>query len=154
MFSSTSLYTALILSMALATLADPVSPRKATVKTSLTRHFNPTNARKAFDATRSSNLEQSIDQRLLVYAATIEVGNPPTAREIHPPFSMEIKHSNTWIGARTEYIPTDTTIETGESINLRYAGGLLEGSEYLDQVSITDGLVIANQSIGVANTSQ
>jgi len=56
------------------------------------------------------------------------------------------------------YTPTSTSQQTSDSVsegNLRveYGSGSFSGTEYTDQVTIASGLVISQQSIGVASTS-
>ncbi|KAG6819635.1 hypothetical protein H0H93_009987 [Arthromyces matolae] len=129
MFSSQALLSTILLSTTLATIANPVVLGNNIVKTSLTRHFNTSNARRTFREARTWKLnasdlvQESIDQKLLVYSATIGVGNPPTS-----------------------LIPQRLITQA-----IGYGGGVFEGWEYLDRVTVADDFVIVNQSIGVAN---
>ncbi|KAG6828057.1 hypothetical protein H0H92_009486 [Tricholoma furcatifolium] len=131
--------------------------RNAVVKTALTRRFNTSNAINAFragqrDRSVSRPVQEAIDQEVLVYSAAIGIGNPPTTHHVirneKPP------SSNTWIGALTPYIPTNTSFKTDNGVSVGYGGGLFQGWEYLDRVKLADNLVLINQSIGVANDSE
>jgi len=64
-----------------------------------------------------------------------------------------IESSNIWVGAGTPYVETATSRETSNSVSVTYGSGSFSGSEFLDQVTITPGLVIQDQSIGVASSS-
>ena len=61
--------------------------------------------------------------------------------------------SNTWVGAGKEYIRTSTSVNTSSLTFVSYEGGNFSGREYFDQVSLASGLIISNQSIGVATSS-
>ncbi|KAG6826850.1 hypothetical protein H0H92_014165 [Tricholoma furcatifolium] len=150
----TSLLTNVILSLVVASAtANPIASRETVLKTSLTRTFNASNARKSFNAghliSKRARINESIDQDFLVYYPPVGVGNPPTTYNL----MVDTGSSNTWVGAITPYTPTNTSIVTDNGIYDRYGGGILEGWEYLDQVTIAENLVLTNQSIGVANSS-
>jgi len=61
---------------------------------------------------------------------------------------------NTWIGANTKYRPTSTSHSTGNTVNVSYGSGSMTGKEYTDTVTLGPNLVIKNQSIGVASSTQ
>ncbi|KAG6826747.1 hypothetical protein H0H92_014597 [Tricholoma furcatifolium] len=150
----TSLLANVVLSLLVAsTTANPIAGRETVLKTSLTRTFNVSNARKFFNAghiiSKQNRINESIDQDFLVYYATVGVGNPPTTHNL----MVDTGSSNTWVGAITPYTPTNTSIMTDDGIYIRYGGGTLEGLEYLDQVTLAENLVLTNQSIGVSNSS-
>lgn len=86
---------------------------------------------------------------------------------------MDTGSSNTWVGAVNEYIPTDSATWTGQLLVSRhlvapyalalttlyfqyveYGSGAVVGVEYSDTVSLGEGLVIKNQSIGSADYAQ
>lgn len=59
--------------------------------------------------------------------------------------------SNTWVGAEKSYVRTPTSTDTGETFSVTYGSGSVRGTEFIDTVTIAPGLVILQQSIGVAN---
>lgn len=59
--------------------------------------------------------------------------------------------ANIWVGLNNSYVKTETSVETGENFAITYGDGSVYGYEYLDQVTLSPDLVIANQSIGVSN---
>lgn len=61
--------------------------------------------------------------------------------------------SNTWLGAGQSYVKTSTSKSTGDRVSVSYGSGSFSGTEYTDQVTISSGLVIPSQSIGVASTA-
>lgn len=79
--------------------------------------------------------------------------------------------ANIWIGANKSYVETSTSHDTGDAVvcsyfspkplsdlmgstkSLRYGSGNFTGEEWTDTVTISPGLVIEQQSIGVANSS-
>jgi len=66
-------------------------------------------------------------------------------------FIIDTGSGNTWIGGNKTYVPSSTSIKTADMFNISYGMGFAAGAEYLDQVSL-GGLIISNQSIGVAST--
>ncbi|KZP03468.1 aspartic peptidase A1 [Athelia psychrophila] len=83
------------------------------------------------------------------YIASIGVGNPPTQYEL----LIDTGTSNTWVGASQAYTQTSTSQQTPDTVSVSYGSGSFSGTEYIDQVTITSGLVISQQSIGVASKS-
>ena len=61
--------------------------------------------------------------------------------------------SNTWVGADKKYSKSSTSKDTGSGVSVSYGSGYFSGEEYTDKVTITSGLVIDSQSIGVADTA-
>ncbi|KAJ7484539.1 acid protease, partial [Mycena latifolia] len=88
------------------------------------------------------------------YTASIGIGSPPTNYNV----IVDTGSGNTWIGASQPYVKTSTSIDTLVDVAVPYfyyrGYDELFGEEFLDQVTIVPGLVIANQSIGVAGTVQ
>ncbi|KAI0708411.1 acid protease [Earliella scabrosa] len=80
------------------------------------------------------------------YVATVGVGNPPTSFDL----LIDTGSSNTWVGAGRPFVATDTTFDTGDLVEVIYGSGFVIGEQILDQVTLAPGLVIQNQSIGVA----
>ncbi|KAH9486087.1 Polyporopepsin [Psilocybe cubensis] len=84
------------------------------------------------------------------YIATVGVGSPPTYYSL----AVDTGSSNTWIGAGKAYKKTGTSTQTSNQVDVGYGLGSFSGTEYLDMVTLAPGLVIKNQSIGVASTSK
>jgi len=57
------------------------------------------------------------------------------------------------LGSNKAYIKTKTSIKTSDSFNITYGAGQVNGTEYIDTVTIAPGATIAHQSIGVASNS-
>ncbi|EKM48116.1 uncharacterized protein PHACADRAFT_80588, partial [Phanerochaete carnosa HHB-10118-sp] len=157
--------------LALFTAATPLTVRKNSVTVSLARRINVIGSKTfvELDKARAKSLMRSATQKghklassgagvsfpatnvaATTYFATVQVGYPPT------PFSLIVDtgSSNTWVGAdpSNPYIPTSTSYDTGEPMSQTYGSGGVNGTEFIDQVSLAEGLTIA-QSIGVANAS-
>lgn len=60
--------------------------------------------------------------------------------------------ANIWIGHNKSYVPTSTSVATGDSLSITYGDGTVNGTEYLDQVTLSPSLVIKNQSFGVQSS--
>ncbi|EJU03730.1 aspartic proteinase precursor [Dacryopinax primogenitus] len=87
---------------------------------------------------------------LQTYTMAVNIGNPPTTYSL----LIDTGSSNTWCGAATAYNPTSTSNDTGSTVSVSYGSGQFSGEEYTDQVDLGGGLVINNQSIGVASTDE
>jgi len=81
--------------------------------------------------------------------------------------------SNTWLGASQAYLKTSTSKSTGQNMSVTYGSGSFNGTECeqililnyfqlhqfaprdpdIDTVTLSPGLVITSQSIGVASSS-
>ncbi|OSX61338.1 hypothetical protein POSPLADRAFT_1171012 [Postia placenta MAD-698-R-SB12] len=83
------------------------------------------------------------------YTASIGVGNPPTYYEL----VIDTGSSNTFVGTGKPYVRTNTSISTGQPVNVTYGTGFFSGYEFYDQVTIAPDFVITNQSIGNAINS-
>ncbi|KAH7915073.1 acid protease [Hygrophoropsis aurantiaca] len=84
------------------------------------------------------------------YTAQVGVGSPATEYTL----LIDTGSSNTWVGADQAYNPTSTSQDTGDTVSVSYGSGSFSGEEYLDTVTLTSGLTITQQSIGVADTSE
>jgi len=81
--------------------------------------------------------------------------------------------SNTWVGADKSYVQTSSSQDTGHTVvcnaiiafssvifltrcmqSISYSIGSFSGEEYTDTVTLSSGLVIPDQSIGVASQSK
>ncbi|KAJ6549506.1 acid protease [Mycena sp. CBHHK59/15] len=92
---------------------------------------------------------QSIDvtDAAVTYTMSVGVGTPATEYTL----LIDTGSSNTWIGADKKYTPTSTSTDTRKTVNVSYGSGSFSGTEYTDQVTLGTGIVIQNQSIGVAS---
>ncbi|KIM89433.1 hypothetical protein PILCRDRAFT_95260 [Piloderma croceum F 1598] len=86
----------------------------------------------------------------VTYTLSVGVGSPATQYTL----LIDTGSSNTWVGAATAFVPTSTSKNTGEKVTVSYGSGSFSGTEYTDTVSLSEDLVIQNQSIGVASTAQ
>ncbi|KZV88127.1 family A1 protease [Exidia glandulosa HHB12029] len=80
------------------------------------------------------------------YVAEISVGTPATPRLL----IVDTGSSNTWVGASTPFSSTGTTKQLNVSMGVNYGSGFVRGTQVVDAVSFGSPLIIANQSIGVA----
>ncbi|KAF8497311.1 aspartic proteinase from Irpex Lacteus [Gautieria morchelliformis] len=86
---------------------------------------------------------------MVSYTASVGVGSPATQYTL----IVDTGSSNTWVGANKTYARTATSEQTINSVAVDYGSGSFSGTEFIDQVTLTPGLVIQSQSIGVASTS-
>ncbi|KAF9013171.1 acid protease [Cyathus striatus] len=86
----------------------------------------------------------------VTYTLPVGVGQPPTTYTL----LIDTGSSNTWVGAQKKYQPTSTSKSTRKQVTVTYGSGSFSGTEFTDQVSLSNDLVIQNQSIGVASTAQ
>ncbi|KAG1837236.1 acid protease [Suillus subalutaceus] len=98
---------------------------------------------------RASSSSFSIASSGTVYTAQVGVGSPATQYTL----LIDTGSSNTWVGAKTPYKQTSTSVATGNSVSVEYGSGSFSGEEYLDTVTLSSDLVITGQSIGVASSS-
>ncbi|KIY42838.1 acid protease [Fistulina hepatica ATCC 64428] len=168
MFSKTSLLTAVLLSVAVA--AKPVLIERSPVNVGLTKHVNVTSGLTMVEAGRAraaafrahiSNLtsssnasddsgdDETVTNAGVIYTASIGVGADDTSYDL----LLDTGSSNTWVGADKAYTVTSTSTYTGYHVEALYGSGYFFGKEYIDEVTITDDLVIPEQSIGVATIS-
>ncbi|KAI0634527.1 aspartic peptidase A1 [Trametes polyzona] len=93
---------------------------------------------KAFNAVAES--------QAVSYVIEVTIGNPGTMYQL----LVDTGSSNTWVGAGKPYVPSSTSRTTGQPVTVTYGSGAFAGTEYIDTITLADGLTIANQSIGVA----
>ncbi|KAG2038405.1 aspartic peptidase domain-containing protein [Suillus americanus] len=98
---------------------------------------------------RASSSSFSIANAVTVYTAQVGVGSPATQYTL----LVDTGSSNTWVGAKTPYKQTNTSVATGDSVSVYYGSGMFSGVEYLDTVTLSSNLVITGQSIGVASSA-
>ncbi|KII94442.1 hypothetical protein PLICRDRAFT_99960 [Plicaturopsis crispa FD-325 SS-3] len=92
----------------------------------------------------------NVNNTAVTYTASVGVGSPATQYTL----LIDTGSSNTWVGAATKYSKTSTSKDTGSTVSVSYGSGSFSGEEYTDQITLSDNLVIKNQSIGVASKSQ
>ncbi|KAG1748362.1 acid protease [Suillus paluster] len=98
---------------------------------------------------RAGSSSVSITNNVVEYVAQVGVGSPATQYSL----LVDTGSSNTWIGAANPYKPTNTSVDTGDTVSVTYGSGEFSGEEYLDTVTLSSDLVITGQSIGVAKSS-
>ncbi|KAG1836453.1 acid protease [Suillus subalutaceus] len=99
---------------------------------------------------RASSSSFSIASAVTSYTAQVGIGSPATQYTL----LIDTGSSNTWVGAKTAYKHTNTSVATGDSVSVSYGTGSFSGEEYLDTVTLSSALVITKQSIGVASSVQ
>lgn len=99
---------------------------------------------------RAERSSFSISNAVVTYTAQVGVGSPATEYTL----LIDTGSSNTWLGANTPYYPTMTSVDTGNTVAVSYGSGSFSGKEYTDTVTLSTRLVIAEQSIGVANLTE
>jgi len=102
-----------------------------------------------FGETRKRQLSVPVDNIEVSYIASVDIGVPATQYKL----IIDTGSSNTWVGANQTYKPSLTSKSTGDSVFVSYGSGEFSGTEYIDFVDLGSGLVIAQQSIGVASSS-
>ncbi|KAJ8591317.1 acid protease [Rhizopogon salebrosus TDB-379] len=159
MVLSKSLASLLLPVLALVSLSVRASPRPRTPLSTdalkLAIKFNPIQTRSAVGQARARALLQRDASSIstasvegLVFSASVGVGSPPTYYTL----LVDTGSSNTWVGANKSYEKTSTSQDTGDQFHDSYGSGteIVVGEEYLDTVTLNSGLIITQQSIGVA----
>ncbi|KAG2073049.1 acid protease [Suillus decipiens] len=95
---------------------------------------------------RASSSSFSITDAGVSYTTQVGVGSPATQYTL----LIDTGSSNTWVGARTPYKLTSTSVNTGHIVAVEYGSGRFSGEEYLDTITLSSDLVITQQSIGSA----
>lgn len=98
------------------------------------------------------NTQRSVDvtDAGVTYTMSVGVGSPATTYNL----LIDTGSSNTWVGAHKAYHPSRTSHFTGNTVDVSYGSGVMSGEEYTDTVTLGPHLVIRNQSIGVATSTQ
>ncbi|KAF8260454.1 acid protease [Lactarius quietus] len=161
MFPTASLTAVLFLAVSVA--ANPIVVRNAPVTLNFARNLNITGAQDVVrkDQARAKNLvsigkAKESGTLSLGEICSVGVTNVGVIYEVSvgvDTLLIDTGSSNTWVGAGKTYVKTSTSVETGDSVGVRYGSGSFSGTEYLDTVTLSSALVITNQSIGVASTS-
>ncbi|KAF9473456.1 aspartic protease [Pholiota conissans] len=94
-------------------------------------------------------VNEPVDNQAVTYIASVGVGSPPTTFDL----LVDTGSSNTWVGATQPFVKTSTSVQTPNQVSVTYGSGFFSGTEFTDTVTIAPGLVIPQQSIGVASTS-
>ncbi|KJA23239.1 hypothetical protein HYPSUDRAFT_138000 [Hypholoma sublateritium FD-334 SS-4] len=90
---------------------------------------------------------QTIRRLGVTYTLSVGVGSPASD------FTLLIDTApiRNWVGADKKYVATSTSHSTRKQVNVTYGSGSFSGTEFTDEVTLASGLVIQNQSIGVAS---
>lgn len=110
---------------------------------------NATQPAQPAQPTSSSGDAVDVTDAGVTYTASVGVGSPATDFTL----LIDTGSSNTWVGAGQKYTQTSTSKKTGDTVNVSYGSGSFSGTEFTDTVTLASGLVIQNQSIGVASTA-
>ncbi|KAF9031013.1 acid protease [Hymenopellis radicata] len=103
------------------------------------------------ETSKRAVINEDVDNVAVVYTASVGVGSPATNCMYN--LIVDTGSSNTWVGAGTAYKMTSTSTRTDNCVSVTYGSGSFSGVEYIDKVTITNDLVINQQSIGVAKQS-
>ncbi|KAG2153326.1 acid protease [Suillus clintonianus] len=98
---------------------------------------------------RAGRSSFTIANGVVTYTAQVGIGSPATEYTL----LIDTGSSNTWLGASAPYNPTSTSVDTGNTVSVSYGSGKFSGEEYTDTVTLSTGLVIAEQYIGVASSA-
>ncbi|KAG0045743.1 hypothetical protein BGZ83_009022 [Gryganskiella cystojenkinii] len=80
---------------------------------------------------------------------SVALGSPATEYDL----LLDTGSSNTWVGANKTYVPTSSSNDTGNTVSVAYGSSSFSGKEYTDTVTLSPGLVVPKQSIGIASSS-
>ncbi|KAI0781844.1 acid protease [Abortiporus biennis] len=162
---SISLLTTLLLSLTVS--STPIVVRDSLLRLPITKRINGKNLtsilehnqtrsqdfrrRSAAANFKSGRLNARKDVRVMNhvvdYVVEVNIGSPPTPYQL----LIDTGSSNTWVGAGGQlYIPTSSSVSTGQQVSVAYGSDRFVGTEYIDTVSLGSGLTIVGQSIGVA----
>ncbi|TCD71680.1 hypothetical protein EIP91_005446 [Steccherinum ochraceum] len=167
MFSASSL--AVVIMLVLAVVSTPLAAREDPLITlPFTKRVNLTaimgssllqrdqarlqNLRRVGQAKASGVVADSIisvpaTNALYDYVVNVGIGTPPTNYTL----LVDTGSANTFVGAGRPYVQTSSSAPTGENVTSTYGSGVFIGTEWTDTVTLAPGLVIKNQSIGVAD---
>jgi len=155
-----------LLSFAIAALSSPVVIRDTSFSLPIAKHVNITSlpfllkrdqARSQALANRLATQRPSRRSRVesetiyndaVAYVASVAVGTQPTNYTL----LIDTGSSNTWVGAGQPYVPTSSSVDTGEAVYAEYGSGSFGGYEYTDDIAF-GSFPAFRQSIGVAQAS-
>ncbi|KAI9070297.1 acid protease [Trametes sanguinea] len=164
-----------VLFVAAAVAAKPVVVRKSPVTLPIARRINATSAPDLLkiDQARAKVLKQQglaagkgsasvrktaidaifnfpVTNGAVDYTASVGVGTPPTQYNL----IVDTGSSNTWVGAGKAYIPTSSSVNTGDQLFVQYSlSQFVLGDEYTDTVTLGD-LTLTKQGLGVAQIAE
>ncbi|KAG2368566.1 aspartic peptidase domain-containing protein [Suillus spraguei] len=81
-----------------------------------------------------------------VFITAVAIGSPPQPVNN---LIVDTGSSNTWVGAFTDYVATKTT---GQPLEVIFHSSSFSGTEYLDTITLSSGIAVNQQSIGVVDT--
>jgi len=154
----------LLILLALAIGAKPIVIRQAPVTLSFARKFDLTGSNdlvttdqaraKSFLASQNGTgtpgtvVNLTVTNVAVNYQTVVGIGNPATSYSL----TIDTGSANTWVGAENAYVKTNTSVQTDNNVSVSYGTASFSGTEFMDTVTITPGVVILSQSIGVAST--
>ncbi|KAN0081171.1 Aspartic peptidase domain containing protein [Tylopilus felleus] len=150
LITSTAVYASLVTrSTSKAALSFLTNPNGLGMRDIVDRDRTRAHAKKQLDQVGNHDTSFDIRNVIVGYTTQVGVGTPPTEYTL----IVDTGSANIWIGANKSYVETSTSHDTGDAVSLRYGSGNFTGEEWTDTVTISPGLVIEQQSIGVANSS-
>ncbi|KAI0664356.1 aspartic peptidase A1 [Cubamyces menziesii] len=91
-----------------------------------------------------------ITNQIIAYTAFVKIGAPPTGYTL----VIDTGSANTWVGAEQPFVTTSSTRDTGNDVAMSYGHGkAMSGVEVTDTVTLSPGLTVSGQSIGVSAVS-
>ncbi|CAL1710305.1 unnamed protein product [Somion occarium] len=95
---------------------------------------------------RASSGSVPITSYATQYLVNVTIGDPPM------PFRLQVDtgSANTWFGAAKIIRAPTSAKDTGQSLDVEYGDAVMLGEEWVDQITLTPGLTIHNQSMGLA----
>ncbi|KAI5836292.1 acid protease [Schizophyllum commune Tattone D] len=89
----------------------------------------------------------AVTDAAVTYTCAVDIGTPPTRYDL----LIDTGSSNTWIGSGKKYVVTKSSENTRQHFQISYGSGSCSGTQYIDHVSLGEGLDIPKQSIGIAS---
>ncbi|KZV93318.1 aspartic proteinase from Irpex Lacteus [Exidia glandulosa HHB12029] len=83
----------------------------------------------------------------IYYLTSVSVGNPATNYQL----IIDTGSANTWVGSKTAYKTTNSSVSTGARFAVNYQSSSVSGNLYMDKVALSTTLTVASQQIGIAN---
>ncbi|KIK55673.1 hypothetical protein GYMLUDRAFT_175162 [Collybiopsis luxurians FD-317 M1] len=93
---------------------------------------------------------EPVSNQVVSYIASVGVGASDSQFQL----IVDTGSSNTWVGATKRYTATSTSTDTEDAVSVSYGSGDFSGTEFIDRVTLSSSLVINQQSIGVASSSE
>ncbi|KAK0441680.1 acid protease [Armillaria borealis] len=107
-------------------------------------------SRRAQSGQPDSGNSIDVTDAAVTYTCMVKMGQPGQSFKL----LIDTGSSNTWVGADKEYKPSPSCKNTRKSVNVSYGSGSFTGMEMMDRCELSPGLVIDQQSIGVASSAQ